>query len=354
MKKLILLLIPFLIISCSSQKRITTEEECNVKINKLVSKLLINPDNQQNIQLLSVNLDLANKTDLTKINELKITKQPDIWYEIFVRYYYLNKRQNLIGKLPESVQKEIRFEKKNYLQDMETAKMQAANYLYAKSKLLLENGNDSCSKLATENLFKIVSLYKDFRDVDKLLRRSLIYGSKNVLYRFYNKSNKTLPNYQKEYMRSIEISENSFFDFDNNVIPEKDYDFSIVVNIDKIIISPGTESEKSHYVSKGTKEKATKFRCKVIEINQNKYVSISGIVEYFDNKNSKHLYSKPFSVKSNFNYNYARLQGDEKACSPEIIELAKKKKIVLPSDNKLLEDAIVKLKTLVETIIIAD
>lgn len=355
MKKLVLILvIPFLVISCSLQKKTTTEEDYNVTINKLVNKLLINPDNQKNIQILSIKLDYADKTDLKKISELKITRQADIWYEVFMRYFYLNRRQELIEKLPINIQKEINFKKQDYSQDLEIAKMKSTNYLYAKSKQLLENGNDSCSKSASENLLKITKLYKDFRDVDKLLRRSLIYGSKNVLYRFYNKSKKTLPNYQKEYIRSIEISQNSFFDFDNNVIPEKDYDFSIVVNVNKIVISPGTDSEKSHYVSKGTEEKATKYRCKVIEIDQNKSVVIYGVIEYYDNKNSKQVYSKPISVKTNFNYRYARLKGDELACSPEVIEMAKKKRIIFPSDNKMLEDAIVKMKTLVETLIIAE
>ena len=62
MKKLVLILvIPFLVISCSVQKKTTTEEDYNVTINKLVNKLLINPDNQKNIQILSIKLDYADK-----------------------------------------------------------------------------------------------------------------------------------------------------------------------------------------------------------------------------------------------------------------------------------------------------
>ena len=117
---------------------------------------------------------------------------------------------------------------------------------------------------------------------------------------------------------------------------------------------PGATCENSYYVSKGTKEKATKYRCKVIEADQEKSVKISGVIEYYDNINLKQLYSKPFTVKTNFSYKYVRLKGDERACSPEIIELAKRKIIVYPSDNKMLEDAVVKLKALVETLILAD
>ena len=355
MKKLVLIfVIPFLIISCSSPKKIITEREYNVSIAELVNKLKINPDNQRNIKMLSEQLAIVDKTDLDKIKDLKISGQPDIWYEVFVRYFQLKHRQDIVGKLPLSVLQKINFKKQDYSKDLETARIQSANYLYAKSKLLLESSDDSCSKLASENLFKILSLYEDFRDVDKLLRRSLIYGSKNVLYRFYNKSKKILPNYQKEFLRSIKISKNSFFNFDNKVIPEKEYDLSIVVNVDRINILPGSDSEKSHYVSKGTKEKATKYRCKVIEIDQNKSVMIAGVIEYYDNKISKKVYSKPVLVKTNFKYKYARLKGDERACSPEIIEMAKKKRIIFPSDNKMLEDAVVKMKTLVETLILAD
>ena len=355
MKKLVLiLLIPFLMISCSSPKKIAIKRDYNASIAELVNKLKIIPDNQKNIRMLSAELAIADKTDLEKIQELRISGQPDVWHEIFIRYYHLKYRQELINKLPPTVLEKINFRKRNYSKDLEIARMQSANYLYAISKLLIEKGDDSSCKLASENLFKILSLYEDFRDVDKLIRRSLIYGSKNVLYRFYNKSKKTLPNYQKEYLRLVEITENSFYNFDNNVVPETEYDFSIVVNVDRINISPGTTSENSYYVSKGIKEKATKYRCKVIETDQEKSVLISGVIEYHDNINLKRVYSKPFTVKTNFKYKYARLKGDERACSPKIIELAKKKKIIFPSDNKMLEDAVVKLKTLVEILILAD
>lgn len=355
MKKFVLILmIPFLIISCSSPKKMIIEKDYNASIAKLVKKLKIIPDNQKNIQMLSAELAIADKTDLEKIKELRISGQPDIWHEIFVRYFQLKRRQDLVGKLPANVLEKINFKKRDYSQDMKTARMQSANYLYVISKILLENGDDSSCESASENLFKILSLYEDFRDVDKLIRRSLIYGSKNVLYRFYNKSKKILPNYQKEYLRLVEITENSFFNFDNNVVPETEYDLSIVVNVDRINISSGTSSENSYYVSKGTKEKATKYRCKVIETDQEKSVLISGVIEYHNNINLKQVYSKPFTVKTNFKYKYARLKGDELACSPKIIELAKKKKIIFPSDNKMLEDAVVKLKILVETLILAD
>lgn len=355
MKKLILILmIPFLMISCNLPEKAIIERDHNASVTNLVKKLKINPNNQKNTQMLSEQLAIVDKSDLDKIKKLKISGQPDIWYEIFVRYFQLKRRQDIVGKLPANVLRKINFKKRNYSKDMETARMQSANYLYAISELLLENGDDSSCKSASINLFKILSLYEDFRDVDKLLRRSLIYGSKNVLYRFYNKSNKTLPNYQKEYLRSVEITENSFFNFDNNVVPETEYDLSIVVNVDRINILPGTTSENSYYVSKGTKEKATKYRCKVIEIDQKKSVMISGVIEYYDNRILKMVYSKPVSVKTNFKYKYARLKGDERACSPEIIEMAKKKKIIFPPDNNMLEDAVVKLKTLVETLILAD
>ncbi|MCD4773877.1 MAG: hypothetical protein K8R41_10895 [Bacteroidales bacterium] len=355
MKKLVLIfVIPFLIISCSSPKKTTNEREHSASIVRLVNKLKIYQDNQKNIQMLSEELAIADKIDLEKIEELRISGQPDIWHEIFIRYSHLKYRQNLVKKLPVIVLEKINFKKKDYSNDIESARMQSANYLYAISNVLLEKGDDSSCMMASENLFIILSIYEDFRDVDKLIRRSLIYGSKNVLYRFYNNSEKTLPNYQKEYLRSVGITENSFFDFDNNVVLEKEYDLSIVVNIERINVLPGATCENSYYVSKGTKEKATKYRCKVIEADQEKSVKISGVIEYYDNINLKQLYSKPFTVKTNFSYKYVRLKGDERACSPEIIELAKRKIIVYPSDNKMLEDAVVKLKALVETLILAD
>ena len=355
MKKLILILvIPILIISCNSPKKITTERERNAYIVKLVDKLEKNPNNKKNINYLSEQIAILDKTDLRKIKELRLSGQPDIWLEIFKRYSRLKYRQDLVIDLPANVLQEINFRKHDYSKDIETTRIKAANYLYAESQLLLENGDDLCSNLAKINLLKITSLYENYRDVDKLLRKSIIYGSKNVLYRFYNKSKIALPDYQKEYLRSIEISENSFFDFDNVVIPDKDYDLSIVLTITKINILKGKDSQKSYFVNKGPKENPHKYKCRVIEIFQDKTVKISGDIEYYDNNTSKQVYTKPFAVKTNFNYKYARLDGDQLACSPEIIELAKKKRVVLPSNNNMLEDAVVKLKTLVETLILAD
>lgn len=355
MKKItIILLIPILILSCSTGKNTSKEKNSKTEINKLVKKLMINPGNQTNTQLLFKEYSLANKKDFDRIKKLRLSGQPDIWFDVYLSYSDLSTRQKKIEKLDKSVLNKINFRKRDYSDDLELARMKSANYLYAVSKVLIKNATDSACKLARRNLFKISTIYDNFRDVDKLLRKSLIYGSKNVLYRFYNNSEKVLPRYQENHIRSVQITENSFFDFDNKVIPGKEYDLSIVVNIEKINVFPGSSDKSSHFVSKGIKNESSKYRCKVYEIMQKKSVLISGNIEYYDNTISKKVYVKPIAVKTNFNYKYVRLKGDERACSPEVIELAKRKKIIYPSDNKMLEDAIVKLKSIVENVIVAD
>jgi tetratricopeptide (TPR) repeat protein len=229
----ILLLIPLLIWGCKSPKNLIKDGNYDEAVKILVKKLSVNPDKEQNIIYLKQSYKAVNQKDIDRINYLRKTGQPNIWYEVYQHYDKLKNRQDLVKALPSDVLSQIGFKSVDYDNDVIEAKKKAAAYLYAHAQMLLKKEDRQSARQAYDELLKVSKLYNDYKDVDALLRRALVMGTNYVLFKMQNKSGVPLPLSFENELMSICLADldRTFINYDSKAVQGRNYDYNIVVNI---------------------------------------------------------------------------------------------------------------------------
>ena len=85
----------------------------------------------------------------------------------------------------------------------------------------------------------------------------------------------------------------------------------------------------------------------VTDHSQNKTVTVSGALKYYDAHGYRALAVVPFEVKSTFKNDYTTIKGDREACSEETLSRLDSKPVPVPTDESMLIDAARKLNDLI-------
>lgn len=368
----IICLIVLIAFSCTSPKQLVRKGEYDKAISKLVEKLKKDPDKQQYINILQDAYLRANTENTAQIKQLRQSGQPDIWYDVFRNFVALDKRQKVIRTLPERVLKAIHFEQQNYDSYIDNARKKAAVYLYAHAKKLLEEGNKEDARTAYQELKKVTSLYKNYKQVDILLRKALVKGTNNIEYEVRNFSASVLPAYFISLLQNIDLSslDEQFVKFHN--FPERGikYDYKIRLTISSVKITPDksstdhfTESRKiqigwiEEKDSTGKVRKIPEYKevsCDVTVVQQYKAAKIRAYLDFISNSNQKVLIKVPVEAESIFSNKFATASGNTKACSMEVHTLLNNPRLVYPAEDDLIMDAIKKLNNTIKQVIWTD
>ncbi|MCD4728144.1 MAG: hypothetical protein K8R46_10810 [Pirellulales bacterium] len=373
----ILLLIPLMILGCKSPKNLIKDGNYDEAVKILVKKLSVNPDKEKNIIYLKQSYKAVNQKDIDRINYLRKTGQPNIWYEVYQHYDKLKNRQDLVKALPPDVLSQIGFKSVDYDNDVIEAKKKAAAYLYAHAQMLLKKEDRQSARQAYEELLKVSKLYNDYKDVDALLRRALVMGTNYVLFKMQNKSGVLLPLSFENELMSISLADldRTFINYDSKAVKGRNYDYNIVVNIRVINVSPEqldrnhfTESkkiqdgwkykyDKDGKIVKDSTGKAIKIpkykiiECFITEVHQRKTATISGSVDYINNHTSQLINTTPVSATSVFEHHSAIFNGNLDACTPQTLLMLNTTTVPFPSNAAMILDAGDKLKSTIKDII---
>ena len=87
----------------------------------------------------------------------------------------------------------------------------------------------------------------------------------------------------------------------------------------------------------------------VTDHSQNKTVTVSGTLKYYDASGYRSLASVPFEVKSTFKNDYTTIRGDREACSAETLSRLDSHPVPVPTDESMLIDAAKRLNDLLAT-----
>ena len=87
----------------------------------------------------------------------------------------------------------------------------------------------------------------------------------------------------------------------------------------------------------------------VTDHSQNKTVTVTGAIKYYDAYGYRSLASMPFEVKSTFKNDYTTIKGDRDACSAETLNRLNTKPVPVPTDESMLIDAAKRLNDLIAT-----
>lgn len=356
--------------ACSSPKNLIKQGNYDKAIAILVKKLHNNPDKTKNIQALEYAYLHAKINNTDRINFLKKSGQPQIWYEITQLYSRLKLRDKIISASPSSVMQKLKFNKTNYDTEIIESQKKAAAYLYAHAQQLLESNNQHDARKAYSDLMKITMLIPDYKDINLLLRQSIAQGTDYVLFEIYNKSTTILTPRLNNQLYSINLNklERQFLSYDIKAKPNRIYTSLIQLIIDEIEITPEqinqTQFTESKTIQDGfivlrnanneiiydSTSKAIEvpnmieIHCNLSEITQHKQVIIRGTLKYIDKLNQKVLYSCNIETTSVFQNKALIANGNPEACSQATLDRLDGKILPFPKDNSLIYTAGTKFK----------
>lgn len=378
MKKLIyLLLIVSLFVSCNVSKRYYLRGDYDMAIARTVKKLKKKPHKTKEIDVLRDALKIANQKNNDRIDFLKQSGQPDIWDEIFQHYHTLKSRQDLIKTLSPSLYNTIGFKEVDYDQELITAKRKAAEYFYIHAKALLDKNDKASARVAYDELLKVKSYYKDYRDTETLIQKALNIGTSYVLFKIQYFGQFLLPKQVDQELTKTGVAElNSlWFMIDEREIKGKIYDFDVVLAVRFVNVGRESVNEKSYIETKeiedgwqyaydangnvmkdtaGNDIKIKKYKtisCEIKEIEQHKTAQISGTIDIINRYTKQIVKTEPIVAEMIFHNAAVIPYGDTKALKDETLKKIGGKVLPFPNDLQMLLDAGQILKNLAKEFI---
>jgi len=381
MKKIIIyLFISILITACSGSRKLMESGNYDAAIHKAVHKLT-KKKKEKEIIVLEQAYKKANERDLEQITFLKKEGNPDNWDQLYTIYYNMNHRQNSIKPLlPLFIKSESRnavFELRNFDEELIQTKQKAAEFLYARALSLLDKNTKFDARKAYTDFQTVKKYYPNYKDLDGQIQKAINMGTSYVNFKMKNNTGVPLPpNFQDE-LTKISLSElnNNWLRYHANEVKDLTYDYTILVNMKNISVSPEaikeiqyTESKEVpdgyQYVldSKGNVKKDTSgndiklpktklVSCNVLEVYQNKKAIIAGTLDFIDNSSGQLLKTDPISSENFFEFRSATAMGDTNILKPETKAKLGKRPLPFPSNFDMILAAGQTLKGMVKDII---
>lgn len=375
MKKNILLLLsillPVLLISQSPSKLIE-KKEYDKAISYCVDKLENGKGNKEKLYpSLKTAFDEANAVDLKQILQLKSGRSPDMWFDVYQRYYMLQQRYLEVSKVQEQIRQDhVNIQVVDYSKDQEVARQNAVAYLYAHAVKLLQTGEKNDAGMAYDELVQLNSIQQGYKNVDLMMRQAVGGSANMALLEVRNLSKATLP---PDFLATIEDfslthKERKYLDYVVKAAPGQDYSLTLSVQIKSVNVTPGTVNKKEYTAShknpesfenaydddakKAEDRKHPDYnKCKVSEVYQVKSAEIKGTLRYIESKSGKVVYMVPITARSVFENKTATAEGDMFACPPEVYELLDKPKKKFPKNAEMIYRAGKEFKMLLRGVI---
>ncbi|MES2591318.1 MAG: hypothetical protein V4608_05505 [Bacteroidota bacterium] len=374
------ILLSVFMLSCSSSSKLMNGGNYDAAIRKSVSKLKRKKQNDKEVIVLEQAYQKANDRDNASILFLKKEGKPDNWDQIFNMYSRMSQRQeNVKPLLPLHIEKQGRdaqFQILNYDAEIIQAKKNATEYFYAHALSLLDKNTIADARLAYGDLKRVKALTNNYKDVDKELLRAREMGTSYVLFKMKNVTGVPLPPTFEDELTKISLNElnGEWIKYHNREITGMNYDYTILVNMKNINVSPELIKETSRIESKiipdgfdyvldanGNVKKDTagndikKARtktiyCTVVETNQTKKAIIAGTIDY-TNSSGQLMKTAPITSEHFFDFCSYSAIGDINALTPETKARLGNRPMPFPSGFDMLLQAGIVLKDMSKKII---
>ena len=229
---LYILIITIAFASCVSSTKMLQRGQYDAAINKSVSKLMSDPSNAKELNVLNQSYKLANQKDKDRIDQLQLSGQPDRWDNIFASYNAMSSRQEVVSRLPQTILTSIGYKYVNYNNAIAEAKNKAADYYYIHSKTLLDKKDKYSARQAYDELQRVKSYFPNYKDVDALINQAYEAGVSYVLFKMMNNSQYFLPvDFERDLLKtSLANLNQKWLVFHSQPIKEFYYDYSIIFN----------------------------------------------------------------------------------------------------------------------------
>jgi len=381
MKRILsIILIGLLFTACSSSLSLLRKGQYDAAIDKSVKKLMKDPTDEGQIDILTRAYTLANEKDNNIINELRISGQPDIWEEVFARFSNLRTRQDKVSRLPIEVLNKIGYQRIDYNREVAEAKNKAAAFYYANGQKLLDSGVRMDARKAYDQFLFIRKYFPNYLDVDKKLEQARLQGTNHVLFKIQNQARVSLPDDFEEEILKVSLSslDQQWLQFDNYEVQGEYYDYFILLNLKHIEVSPQSLMNEKYtdtkrvedgweYVldnrgnvmkdSLGNDMKRTKYKdvnAYITTTQMDKKAIVTGTLDYYNNTTGQLVKTAPISCEFIFDYEYATFAGEAIALSEKSKKVTRNKPKNFPTDLQMIYDTNTELKRIAFEMVKAD
>ena len=226
--------------------------------------------------------------------------------------------------------------------DMTVARNHAEAYLVAKVNQLLNSGSKADAEEADKYIMQLQRTNAENSNLPLLKKKSLLCAADRVFVAIDNDDERPLGG----------GFANAVLSFDEGEVPAnvmtairrmRDKDAEVMVAISDVQVTPNRLDEVTFKETNGGKT------VEVTDHSQNKTVTVSGALKYYDAHGYRALAVVPFEVKSTFKNDYTTIKGDREACSEETLSRLDSKPVPVPTDESMLIDVAKKLNDLIAT-----
>ena len=366
--------IAIILFACNSAEKAFNRGQYDVAITKAIKKLRKKPADIKHLQIVEDAFGRVVENDNRRLDYLRKEGNPASFDQMFGIYTRMKSRQSQIRSLPNPP---ANITYVNYDNEIINMKKKAAEFLYAHALTLLDKNDRGKARQAYSELTKVKGYYSDFKEVDKKLIEAKLLGTNNVIFSMENKTGVPLPPAFEQDLKKISIASmnQNWINYYNVKQQGLYYDYSIMVNMKIIDVSPELVNEKEFFEQReipdgfdyvldkngnvmrdslGNDIKLPKTKiitCTVQQTTQKKTARISGTVDYIDNRTSELLKSEPITSDAFFQHLSATAIGDLNALKPATKKTIGLKPMPFPNDFALLLQASTTLKDMIKNII---
>jgi hypothetical protein len=295
-------------------------------IEKSVKKLKSDPTNEESILYLEASYAKLNRQTMDRIEFLKKEGRPENVLPVYDALARLRLYEDMIAPLlPLRMASKNRNAGFSFIKDEDliVAKQHAAEYLYASATKLLSTGNTMDARQAYGQLEELKCIYPDYKDASQKLSEAVAKGTNQVYLKIQNNSGAYLFQELEKEITSMPLGDLNmqwvnFYGGSNQQSP----DYSIVVNIRQLVVTPDMQGPPSVHTesrtiqdgwqyeldangnvkkdSSGNDIKVPKYKtikCVVTEYMQQKSTTLAGTIDFYQSDGNSLLYSYPFSVQ---------------------------------------------------------
>lgn len=372
---LIISIVIFNILSCTSVKKSFEKKDYNTTINTVIDRINKNKKvTDEEIEFLELAYNRVVENDQSKILQLQESNSINAWSEIFNSYTNMMQRQDAIMRIAPIYYTDGRtFSpiQNDYRSARENAREKIAESHYNEAVNLLRTSSRSNARLAYNHLDCIFFYYKDYKDAAQLMDVAKDKGTTHILLTVEKNPQLFLPqDFENEllnfdYSRSL----NNWMALYNNSNERQNFDFAVKLIITESYVSPGIIKENTYkderkiedgwqyvYDSKGNvakdssgndikTPKYTILSARVTEAQMNRSATIRGSVDFYDYQNRRIVKQEVAQGESVFNYQYAIYNGNIKALSNESLKKIKNTPAPFPTDADMILLATEQLKS---------
>ena len=334
---------------------------------------------QDYILLLKDAYDKANERDLSAIEGLKTSNNPEYYQRIYETYVALDKRQEALKPLlPLTINgRTVAFNFNNYNNDIAVSRENVSDYFYERGIALLESDDKYTIREAYDVLDYIERINPNYEKTRELLQEAHERGIAHVIVSIENQTNQIIPRRLEDALLDFDTYglDQFWSEYHAYANDSLEYDYAMQLQLARINISPEQVKEREVVRQRRIKDgwqyklddngnvlkdslgndiKEDKFinvRARLFEVEQIKSAQIIANVVFSDIVNNEII--ENFDIDSGFIFEnfYARFRGDRRALNRDDRNLINSRAVPFPTSEQMIFDTGEDLKAKLKRII---